>query len=321
VAVVISYRPEAVDAAASRIADAIIARFGDDFVRESGPLDEYDVLIVVIESGWMVALDEPWGVPVRTQIASALKAGIRVIPVLLTGAAIPDMEQLPEDLRPLVFRNAVRISSGWRFRAGTNLLVRSIWQSELMRYSKISERGNKIGDPIPGVALDFLNPVTRRAFDEALGDSLGKDRPTEVEDWLGALLDEPGQDIDVLLSSLDISKKALQNELTLIWYHFRPDKAYKDKLTKISESLFSWARESWLIASLEFHDERIRSSHLLYALARNRSLAPRLNGCVVFEDLFSLVLGLDKAQHHVIVAQSTESFTDEIEGTGAVTTL
>jgi hypothetical protein len=102
VAVVISYRPDAIEAA-SRIADVIMARFGDDFVTTSGPLHDHDLLLVVIESGWAAALDEPWAVAVRTKIASALRTSIRVIPVLVSGAAMPDMDQLPEDIRPIVF--------------------------------------------------------------------------------------------------------------------------------------------------------------------------------------------------------------------------
>jgi hypothetical protein len=47
---------------------------------------------------------------VRREIATALKRDIRVIPVLVDGALMPRSTELPEDLKPLVRRNALRVS-------------------------------------------------------------------------------------------------------------------------------------------------------------------------------------------------------------------
>jgi len=47
---------------------------------------------------------------VRIEVASALKRDIPVIPVLVDGAGLPAAEELPEDIRPLVFRQAARVS-------------------------------------------------------------------------------------------------------------------------------------------------------------------------------------------------------------------
>jgi hypothetical protein len=47
---------------------------------------------------------------VRLEIATALKRNIRVIPVLVDGASMPRSIELPDNLRPLVRRNALRIS-------------------------------------------------------------------------------------------------------------------------------------------------------------------------------------------------------------------
>ncbi len=41
---------------------------------------------------------------VRIEVASALRKGIPVIPVLVGGAEMPDESSLPPDLRPLVYR-------------------------------------------------------------------------------------------------------------------------------------------------------------------------------------------------------------------------
>jgi hypothetical protein len=47
---------------------------------------------------------------VRTEIASALTAGKRVIPVLVGGALMPAEESLPDDLKPLARRNAFTLT-------------------------------------------------------------------------------------------------------------------------------------------------------------------------------------------------------------------
>jgi len=44
------------------------------------------------------------------EIATALKREIRVIPVLVDGASMPSSSDLPEDLKPLVRRIALRIT-------------------------------------------------------------------------------------------------------------------------------------------------------------------------------------------------------------------
>src|SRR5262249_61336366 len=47
---------------------------------------------------------------VRLETVTALNRGIRVVPVLVEGTAMPRAEQLPADLLPLVRRQAVELS-------------------------------------------------------------------------------------------------------------------------------------------------------------------------------------------------------------------
>ena len=76
-----------------------------------------DVLIAVIGAYWVNAADEqgyrrldnPEDF-VRMEIATALRREIRVIPVLIDGASMPKMAELPDDLKPLVRRNALPLS-------------------------------------------------------------------------------------------------------------------------------------------------------------------------------------------------------------------
>jgi hypothetical protein len=59
-------------------------------------------------------LDNPSDL-VRLEIAHALKRDVPVFPVLVRGAKMPSAQELPDDLKELVFRNAVEISHAkWR---------------------------------------------------------------------------------------------------------------------------------------------------------------------------------------------------------------
>jgi hypothetical protein len=106
---------------------------GIDFVRA---LDEQvaqcDVLLAVIGKGWLDARDEanarridnPEDL-VRIEIASALGQDKRVIPVLVGDARMPRSDELPDVLKPLAKREAVRLTHE-RFRADTESFVQSL---------------------------------------------------------------------------------------------------------------------------------------------------------------------------------------------------
>jgi hypothetical protein len=109
---------------------------GLDFVRVLNErVAECDVVLAVIGKNWIDArdaagtrrLDDPDDF-VRIEITSALNQGKRVIPVLVGDAPMPRPEDLPEALRPLARRNAVRLTHE-RFRADTQGLVKALQQS------------------------------------------------------------------------------------------------------------------------------------------------------------------------------------------------
>jgi hypothetical protein len=62
---------------------------------------------------------------VRVEVAHALRRDIPVIPVLVRGAQMPRAEQLPEDLKELVFRNAVEIGHA-RWKSDVQVLIRAL---------------------------------------------------------------------------------------------------------------------------------------------------------------------------------------------------
>jgi hypothetical protein len=65
---------------------------------------------------------------VRQEVAAGLAKGLRVIPVLLDGVAMPDPAHLPPELRPLVGRNALALDNA-RFAADMAHLVREVGEA------------------------------------------------------------------------------------------------------------------------------------------------------------------------------------------------
>jgi len=143
----ISYRRDDSAGEAGRLADVLEARFGSDRVFrdvEDIPAGEdfmhvidqalgrATTLLVVIGRNWLdVAnesgkrrLDDPRDF-VRLEIESALERGVRVLPVLVQGAAMPSPDQLPEALRPLARIQAHELNdSHWDYDVGK--LIRTL---------------------------------------------------------------------------------------------------------------------------------------------------------------------------------------------------
>ena len=89
-------------------------------------------MLAVIGKGWSDARDEANFRRldssrdfVRIEIASALAQQKRVIPVLLGEARMPRAEDLPEDIRGLATRNAMRLTAD-RFKADAASLITAL---------------------------------------------------------------------------------------------------------------------------------------------------------------------------------------------------
>lgn len=126
--VFISYRREESSGLAGRLYDRLADRFGDDqvfmdvdtialgadFVEViTEAVSSCQVLLAVIGPHWLTItdqegrrLDDPDDV-VRLEIATALGRDIRVIPILVEGAAMPRRRELPDELATLARRNAL----------------------------------------------------------------------------------------------------------------------------------------------------------------------------------------------------------------------
>ena len=132
----ISYRRDDSRGFAGRLADALDAAFGSDFVFRdiddiapgadfikaiTGRLAEIDVVLVVIGPDWLEArqdgrrrLDDPADF-VRLEIELALAAGKPLWPVLIGGAVMPAETALPPSLQPLARRQALTLAdAAWK---------------------------------------------------------------------------------------------------------------------------------------------------------------------------------------------------------------
>ncbi len=108
--------------------------YGKDFVEVlDESVSQCKVLLAVIGKDWLGPINEQGQDTrlsdpndfVRLEIASALSRNITVIPVLVNKAEIPPESVLPDDLKPLIRRNAIRISHD-RFRSDAERLTNTL---------------------------------------------------------------------------------------------------------------------------------------------------------------------------------------------------
>jgi uncharacterized membrane protein HdeD (DUF308 family) len=173
----ISYRREDGGYGAGRIADHLAHEFGRDrlFVDvDNIPLGENfvkilseevgkcDVLLAIIGPNWLNMrddrgkrrLDNPTDF-VRVEIRAALERGVPVIPVLLDGAAIPDANKLPEDLKELHVRNGLPIRHA-SFAGDVGKLIRDLKRKRPQVESEPELPPQRVGPPLPA-GQEILN--------------------------------------------------------------------------------------------------------------------------------------------------------------------
>lgn len=137
----VSYRRDETSGHAGRLIDSLNRHFGKQRVffdlqtLEPGvdwvealehALEECEVLVAVIGRSWLTAadkkgrrrLDNPDD-PLRREVATALQRGVRVVPVLVQGAEMPETSELPQDLARLTRRQAIELTdSRWGYDVG-----------------------------------------------------------------------------------------------------------------------------------------------------------------------------------------------------------
>jgi hypothetical protein len=148
--VFISYRRDDSGDITGRLYDRLVAAYGADNVFkdvDSIPLGanfpavlreavgRCQVLLAVIGRDWL-RITGPTGLRrlddlgdfIRLEIEAALQRGIPVIPVLVSGAAIPPADQLPAPLQPLVVRHGIEVRRDPDFHHDVDRLLRRLNQ-------------------------------------------------------------------------------------------------------------------------------------------------------------------------------------------------
>jgi hypothetical protein len=169
----ISYRREDTSGESGRLKDKLEQIFGKENIfydvetLEPGlnfdesiakALNESKVLLAMIGPHWLrvtdshgvkrIQKDEDW---VKKEISEALKRNLRVIPVLVNGADMPDSEALPEDLRELSLKHAQELtSSRWNYDVGELTKV----------LEKIISKKPAPYDPRP-IPRPFVSPLSK----------------------------------------------------------------------------------------------------------------------------------------------------------------
>jgi hypothetical protein len=122
----VSYRRADAPGHAGRVGDGLIKYFGPgqvfkDIASLEPGVDFVDLvrarlqsafcMVVIIGPNWSSdrRLHDPDDLH-REEISTALRRGIQIIPVLVNGARMPSADELPEDIRPLVRRQAVEVT-------------------------------------------------------------------------------------------------------------------------------------------------------------------------------------------------------------------
>jgi len=136
---------------------------GVDFVEAiEASVSSCDVLVSIIGNRWLISSDEEGRRRldnpddfVRLEIATALKRNIRVIPVLVDGALMPRSSELPDDLKPMVRRNALEVSHA-RFNADSERVIATIERifekadaEQRQRNEKEPAEADKLGIEVP----------------------------------------------------------------------------------------------------------------------------------------------------------------------------
>ena len=141
----ISYRRLDTRSQASRLAARLDAHFGAGSVymdlyqigADTFPLatlqasiKQIDVVLVLIGGEWWEAwgprrLNNPDDI-LRTEIEVALSMQIPLVPVLVNGASMPPVDQLPDSLKTLGYRQAVELRDGPQYETDNEQLIRGL---------------------------------------------------------------------------------------------------------------------------------------------------------------------------------------------------
>ena len=173
--ILISYRRDDSLAFTGRVFDRLTSHFGQNSVLmdiDSIPfgtdfrkyltdaIDNCRLVLVVIGERWIGLspdtgkrrIDEP-GDFVRMEVETALKRGLIVIPVLVGNTQMPAERDLPESIKSLAYRNALRLDPGRDFHHHVDRLIEAL-DGHLKSLSPLAEH---VPESTPGERVEAMS--------------------------------------------------------------------------------------------------------------------------------------------------------------------
>ena len=118
-----------------------------------------------------------------------------------------------------------------------------------------------------------LNDTSRGALEAATGLTLSRSHfNVEVEHWLLKLVDLPGADFAAILRAADVDEGRLRADLNAELDRLQTGNA---RAPSLSPDIVEWAKQAWMVASLEQGGGQVRTGHLLWALLADPALGRR----------------------------------------------
>jgi TIR domain len=274
----ISYRREETAPYAGRLYDHLSEHFGEDRVFMDvdsiaigtdftkaiiEAVSQCDILLVLIGRHWSAVtdvkgirrIDYPHDF-IRVEIEAALQRDIRVVPVLVDGALLPQADDLPPSLRPIVLRQALELGHTG-FRSEVSRLIAAIddvldtepsqpaepsklasrgtvtqgkWQLELAYYSRVSALVSKSAFRLSSSKNAHDITIEIRSFKEVI--------------WVDGHREVVAYS-DTKPHSLKALSRALGSDVTIEWKKDSPN-TYRIKLVilKIGGQIVSYERKS-----------------------------------------------------------------------------
>jgi hypothetical protein len=144
--ITISYRRDDSGVITGRIFDRLVARYGREAIFRDiddvpfgvdfrthidQVLASTDVVIAIVGPNWAGPSASQSRLsneadPVRVEIETAFRKRLPLIPVLVLGAVMPSVTQLPDSLKDFAYRNAVELDAGQNFDVGMGRLINAL---------------------------------------------------------------------------------------------------------------------------------------------------------------------------------------------------
>ena len=147
-----------------------------------------------------------------------------------------------------------------------------------------------------------LNGTCRRTLEGAAGLCLSRTNyNVEVEHWLTKILETPNTDLEAIMRHYEIDPSKLSTELARAMDKLKTGNARPPAL---SQTVVDLARDAWLLASIDYLEPTVRSSHLVVAMLSDRITAQSvLSSCPELDKISLEDLKKDLAK---ITAETSE---------------